>query len=157
MTVTTSFGLQLTLGLMDLLQLFYSATGMQSRGQSRGRECLSALLHPCLMSLYSEQMKLHRAVSEFTHFMLCLAIMRKKALHCNLVLSALHLGALGSKKVITVFLLKVGLLFSLKGEKNRTGSSGLHLCENLDWKTDHWEAQDLLSLLFETIQNGSLP
>lgn len=80
--------------------------------------------------LYSEQMKLHRAVSEFTHFMLCLAIMRKKALHCNLVLSALHLGALGSKKVITIFFLKVivGPLFSLKGEKRKTASSGLHLC-----------------------------
>lgn len=62
--------------------------------------------------LYSEQMKLYRALSEFTHFMLSLPIMRKKALYCNLVLSALHLGVLGSKKVITIFLLKVivGLL-----------------------------------------------
>lgn len=166
MTVSVPFGLQLTPGSDGYGPPCYSSsilhdTGMQSRGRGRGKEHLSALLHPCPMSLYSEKMKLHRAMSEFTHFMLCLAIMRKKALQCNLVLSALHLGALGSKKVIIIFLLKVivGLLFSLKGEKNRIASSSPHLCGNLDWRTVHWEceAQDLLSLVFETIQNRNLP
>lgn len=98
MTVSVPFGLHLTPGSDGDGSPCYSSSTLHATGvQSRGKECISALLRPCLMSVYSEQMKLHRAVSEFTHFMLCLAIMRKKALHCNLVLSALHLGALGSK------------------------------------------------------------
>lgn len=103
-----------------------------------GREGLSAFLHPRPVSLYPERMKLHKAMSEFTHFMLCLAIMRKKKTsHYNLVLSVLHLGALGSRKVFTTFFIKVIVepLFSLKGEKRRTMSFSVYLHENLAWRT----------------------
>lgn len=96
MTVSVPLGLQLTPGSDGYDPPYYSSPTLHA-AEMQSKEHLSALLHPCPMSLYAEQMKLHRAVSEFTHFMLCLAIMRKKALHCNLVLSALHLGALGSK------------------------------------------------------------
>jgi len=48
--------------------------------------------------------------------MICLAIKREKSSHCHLVLSVSHLGALGSRKELMIFLLEavVRLLFSLK-------------------------------------------